>query len=102
MRLDVPPQPPATLVETPESLVCFAFSDSGYPRRPPGPRPRAEMQQRLSERALAGPPGFFPPVSVSVPLPSRPIASIAPKFSLCDRPILFHSGAVSPSHGRAR
>lgn len=56
---------------TPECLCLLLDGpDFGYPRWPPGARPRAEMQQWLPERALPWPPGSFPPVSLPVPLPS--------------------------------
>lgn len=88
---------------TPENLIiCLLldFPDFGYPRWPPGPRPRAEMQQRLPERALPGPPGSFPSVSLPVPLPAWSISSVAPKFSLSNPTILFYSITVSLPHGR--
>ncbi|CAG07240.1 unnamed protein product, partial [Tetraodon nigroviridis] len=79
-------------------LGCPGF---GHPRWPPGPRARAEMQQRLPERALPRAPGSFP-VSVPVPLPFGSIAPVAPGFSLSHRTVLFHSLTVSLSRGGTR
>lgn len=90
---------------TPEYLsICWLSDcpDFGYPRWSPGPRPSAEMQQRLPERALPRPPGCVPPVSVPVPLPSWSISSFAPKFSLSNQSSLFYSIAVPLSHGTTR